>query len=133
MPAVTPVLGSVTAKGVVAVQSAPAGEAITEGQLVYLNSGSAFLADNTTAAKAAVAGIATATAASGDTCYYIGTQDMVLIVGASFTKNNWYVLSGASTIEELSDMTAGEYVTWLGYGDADGNLVWKNIQTGLTK
>lgn len=134
MPAVVPVAGATTAKGAVQVFSTTAGEAISEGQIIYLNGGSAYKADSTTAAKATVAGVATANAASGETAYYIGTVDMVLKVGASFTKNEWYILSGANGgIEQLADAASGEYVTYLGYGDGDGNLIWKNHITGQTK
>jgi hypothetical protein len=134
MPAVAPVPGSVTPKGTVSVGSAPAGEAITEGQVIYLNGGSVYKADALTAAKAAVVGVAIAPAASADQCYYVGAQNMVLITGGSFTQNEWYVISGTSgVIEQYSDLSSGEYLTWLGYGDSDNNLIWKNIATGTTK
>lgn len=134
MPVATPVPGSVKPKGGASVRSGTAGEAITEGDVVYLSASSVLIADSTTAAKAAVAGVAIADCAIGDVCYYVGTNDMVLITGATFTQFTWYVLGGtAGTIETYADLTTGEFVTWLGYGDADGNLVWKNIQTGVAK
>jgi hypothetical protein len=134
MPAVAPVPGSVTTSSSVATRSASAGEAITEGNVIYLLDGVAYKADALTAAKATVAGVAIAPAASGKPCYFIGVTDMVLITGGSFTQNEWYVISGtASVIEQYSDLSSGEYLTWLGYGDSDNNLVWKNIVTGTTK
>ena len=138
MAAVAPVAGGVTVSTSVSIQKATAGEAISEGALIYLNSGSAYKADNSTAAKATTVGVAIAPAASGQECYYAGTLDMELLMGAAgtnkFDQNEWYVISGTSgVIEKYSDMSSGEYLTWLGYGNAARNLVWKNIVTGTTK
>ena len=134
MPAISPVAGTVTSVSSVSAQTATAGEAITEGNVIYLSSGSAYKADNSTAAKATAVGVALASAASGQPCFYVGTADMVLKTGGTFVHNTWYVIGGvAGSIELYSDMSSGEYLTWLGYGNSDTNLVWKNIVTGTTK
>ena len=134
MPAVAPVPGSVTPKGQVAIRSATTGEAVTEGAVIYLSGGLAYKADSSTAAKATAVGIAVTPAASGDVVYYTSTQLMIMITGGTFTKNEWYIVSGtAGVIEQLSDASAGEYVTYLGIGDDDGNLTWNLFVTGQTK
>mgnify|MGYP005832335965 CR=1 FL=1 len=134
MAVVAPVPGSLTTGTSVSVLSGTAGEALTEGQVLYNSGGSLYKADNSTAAKATAVGVAIAPAASGKPVFYVGAVNMELITGGTFVQNTWYVVgSTAGTIELYSDMGSGEYLTWLGYGNSDGNLVWKNIVTGTTK
>ena len=112
------------------------GETITAGQPVYLNSADneLYKAVNTAASTAAAVGISNVPSADGKGITYYSKNGTVIDLGATLTEDTWYIVSStAGAIEPVADSTSGDYRTWLGFGDPDGNLVMWIIATGRTK
>ena len=135
MPSVTITPGNVTVVSDHHLTKATGGATLTAGQFAYKDAG-----DNnelkagavTTEAAANVVGYLHGPTSDGKTAHYAATNGTE-VAGGSFTKGTWYVLGAAGIIQEYSDLSGGEYITWLGYGNTAGNLVLYIIATGETK
>ena len=55
------------------------------------------------------------------------------VTNPTFTEGTWYVADNSGAISEFSDLSAGEYVTYVGYGNDAGNLIVAINITGETK
>lgn len=140
MPLVTPVAGDVAIKTVppnIVLINGTGGETITAGQWVYLKAADQeyYLADNNvTAAEAEVAGIAIQPSADGEGITICGQEGNVVTLGVALTEDTWYTISDtAGSIEPVADSTSGDYRSWVGYGNKDGDLAIYIINTGLVK
>lgn len=130
---------SITGTAVVAGSSAVrdagiAGEAITAGQTVYINSTTnrVMLADtNSATAEARVAkGIALNGAAAEQPVTYIKEGD--LTVNAVLTKGVGYYLGGtAGSIVPVADLTTGDYTCFLGIAKSTTVLAIKIQSAGV--
>jgi hypothetical protein len=131
---------SITAANVAAsasavIRRATAGGALTRGQPAYLdatdgNSGKAGDAD--AAASAQIVGIVLQDVADGQPFNYV-VEDPDFDPGFSATAGEIYVLSAtAGGICLVSDLGAGDYVTVLMIGKANGNVVLRIINSGAT-
>ena len=114
-----------------------AATAISAGQWLYEASGTTVdVADASTAAKAAVIGIAPWDFASGDTVYFVENDDVDIDGFLSMpTTGEKLVLSGsanAGQMELLSDLTASEFITYLCTPQSATKLKTKIEATGLT-
>lgn len=135
MATVVVVAADVTVKNSVNVNRLIAGETITPGEVLYqlASDSKAYAADASTTAKATPIGVAINPAASGDYVYYVGAPGAIIDMGVTLTKGAWYCISGAAgSIELLTDLTAAEIISYVGYGDANGDLVYYPVATGLT-
>ena len=112
-------LTDVTGNGVSAVV---AGEAITQGQPVYLLSSKYYKADADTQQAANCQGIAL-TPAAADELFVLAADRSTLDVGATLTIGETYVVSSnAGAIAPISDLTTGNFVTILGTAITAGKL-----------
>jgi len=117
-----------------------AGEAITQGQPVYLNDadGKYYGCDATaatgSAAKANCAGIAMTPAAT-DGYFLLALPPGNVDLGATLTVGETYVCSGltAKAIGPIGDLGTGDFVTILGVADAADNLPLDVNATGTAK
>jgi hypothetical protein len=94
------------------IDGAIAGEAITAGKVVYLNTADNryYLADCTVAAKSVVAGIAISSAPGAGQRFSICTEDPFFTPGATLsTAAPVYVLSTAGGIAPIADLAAADY------------------------
>lgn len=117
-----------------------AGEAITQGQCVYLNTdGKHYRADNNATASAAKAvGIALTPAATNG--YFLmsvpsDTNATSLInLGATLTVGQVYCVgSTAGEIEPISDLVSGEYVCILGVANSTSLLDHQIMYSAVPK
>lgn len=110
-----------------------AGEALTQGQPVYLN-GSYYKCDADAGQPNAVAkGIVLTPGATGETVV-IAPTGTTIDVGATLTVGETYVVSAtAGAIAPIGDLTTGDYVTILGVAKAAGKLVLDINATGTPK
>lgn len=108
-----------------------AGEAITQGNSVYLKSDAKHWksdADLTSEAAAAV-GIALTPAAADE--YFVLASTGKIDVGATLTVGTTYVVSGtAGAIAPIADLATGDYATILGTATAADELDLKIEATG---
>ena len=104
------------------VAAVTAGEAITQGMPVYLQSNKYYKADASTQAAAKCRGIAL-TPAAADELFVLASPDSTVDVGATLTIGETYVVSGTSGgIAPIADLTTGEFVTILGTATTAGKL-----------
>jgi len=130
---------SITATSVVAGSNAVrdsgiAGEAVTAGQTIYINSTTnrVMLADtNSATAEARVAkGVALNGAAAEQPVTYIKEGD--LTVNAVLTKGVGYYLGGAGgAIVPVADLTTGDYTCFLGIAKSTTVLAIKIQSAGV--
>jgi len=94
------------------VQTVQAGEAITQGQPVYLSASKYYRCDaNDTAAKAVAAGIALTPAAS-DGYFVLAPNGASVDVGATLAVGTTYAVSATvGAIAPIADITSGQYPT----------------------
>lgn len=142
MVAVTPVAADVGAVGTltnaaIIVSTGKGGEAITGGQWIYqLAADNEFYKASATAGvtEATVKGVAIQPSSDGKGISYLGTNGTIVDLGTTLTEDTWYVISStAGVIEPVADSSSGDYRSWVGYGNPDGNLVMYIINTGLQK
>lgn len=112
------------------------GEAVTQGQALYLNSADSkyYKAQATSAATDEVTYIAmTPGGADGDYIYAAGNNTKIDI-GATLTKGTTYVLSAAAAggVAPYSDLSGGNYYTVIGVATATDELSVRLITTGDT-
>jgi hypothetical protein len=107
------------------------GATLTAGQFVYLDSGRLKGANNSTLAKSTCVGMLVSPTADGNAATYAYQNGSVVDVGATLTEGTWYCISStAGNIHPAADLQTGEYISWVGYGNADGNLVLWLINDG---
>ena len=87
------------------------GEAIAEGEFVYLSSAKLYLTDLTDAAKDDVYGIALAGGSTND--WITVAVGGPIVLGATMTVGETYILSEAGKISPIADVASTEYVTWV--------------------
>lgn len=129
---------SITAANVVIVSGSAstgtAGETITAGQALYLNStdNELYKADaNDTAAKAVVVGVALNGASNGQPLSY-APAGCVVNMGATLTVGTIYVLSTtAGGVAPSTDLATSSYVTVLGVAQTAANLKLTTIISGV--
>ncbi len=107
-------------------QIVQAGESVTQGNPVYLNSAKYYQCDADAGASNAVcAGIAI-TPADADGYFVMATPsaNTILDLGATLVVGTIYVLSGTKgAIAPSADLASGDYVTTLGIATAADKLV----------
>ena len=102
------------------VRHGTAGGTITAGMAVRFSSGELIAATDTSAATAAVAGIALHAASDGQPLAYqeTGTID----IGATVAIGKVYVVSASGGIAPIDDIAGTEYVTIIGVGVTAANI-----------
>lgn len=114
------------------ISTANAGETITQGQPVYINSSDkeAYRADaDASLAAAAAVGIALNSASNGQPIKYQTGGTITLGTG---TEGVVYCVSAtAGGIAPVSDLTTGDYVTILGVGNDASGLIMNLNATGF--
>lgn len=122
------------------VQLVTAGEAITQGMPVYRKSldGYYYQTDADAADTADVAGIAVTPAGASADKFVLatnrsrGTADVNL--GATLTQGETYVVSSnKGKIAPISDLTTGDYVSYIGVASSTSILKLKTNATGVAK
>ena len=113
--------------------TAQAGEAISAGDLIYLDSADTKmkLADASAAATSGVVGISlTSAAADGDYLVYVTSQTIDL--GAILTAGTFYYLSAtAGKICPAADLVSTNVVTQLGYATSTSQMILNVVDTGV--
>lgn len=108
-----------------------AGATVTAGQTVYLDSSTStwkLAGSNSTAAAAALKGIALHASASGQPLA-VQTGGTITI-GATTTVGKIYVLSkNSGAIAPVDDLASGNYVTVVGYADTASTIVIGIVNT----
>lgn len=90
-----------------------AGEAITQGQSLFMRSGKAYLADASVSTENVVAGVAMS-AASTDGYFIMATEGLVNL-GATLVVGTIYVLSDTpGGIGPIADAGSGDYISIIG-------------------
>ncbi len=115
----------------VTVQTVQAGEALTQGQPVYLSGGKYYKADaDAGAVNAAAVGIVMTPAATN--VYFLMTITGATIdLGATLTVGETYVVSGtAGAIAPIADLATGDWVTIVGTATAADTIVLTMDATG---
>ena len=137
MTALAPVAASVTNKSSGSITNGVAGEALTQGECVFLDSDSKWYAasaigDGDLSGKSIGIVLAPADAADERAIVAANAGDEIDL-GVTVTKGTWYVVGGADGIlEEYGDLSSGENVTFVGYGNGT-NLILQPHPTGFTK
>lgn len=111
------------------VRHGTAGGTITAGMPVRFNAGELVAANDSSAADAAVAGIALHGASDGQPLAYqdSGTID----IGATVEVGKVYVLSGAGGIAPVDDIAGAEFVTVIGVGVTAANIKLGILASGV--
>jgi hypothetical protein len=140
MALITTVPASVTVKSPAnaTITVGTGGESFAAGDALALNATTSkyMKCDPDTAANAAFVGIALAPCdADGEPAILCGQAGAVIDLGVSLTRAQMYgVAQTKGRIGALfADVTAGEVVSYCGYGNTDGHLVIAAVNTGLTK
>ena len=108
-----------------------AGENLTPGQPVYLDSSSKWMkagTGNSTVANAAGITLNTASANQTMTVQTAGN----ITIGAAVSPGAIYVVQNSGLICLHSDLTSGNYVTVLGYANSNTTLILDIIATNTT-
>lgn len=112
------------------------GAALTAGQFVYLDAGTNRYkgAVNSSEAAATCRGLTTDPTADGEFIAIYGQDGTVVDLGATLTEGTWYTVSStAGNIHPYADLLSTEWLSWVGYGNGDGDLVMYLINTGTQK
>lgn len=96
------------------VRHGTAGGTITAGMAVRTSSGELIAATDTSAANAAVAGIALNGASDGQPVSYQDTG--VIAIGGTVSVGKVYVLSASGGIAPVDDIAGTEFITIIGVG-----------------
>lgn len=109
-----------------------------QADLVITNSSGAYvLAVNTTVDAADISssgGLALAASDAGKNVDFVNGIGTEIDLGTSLTEGTWYVVSGtAGKIESFSDLSSGEAIQFVGYGNTNGNLIYYPIKTSEIK
>lgn len=131
MADVTPVAANVKTSSNTVSQNVQFGEAVDQGEVVYLKSdGKHWLADNSTTILAAASGIAL-TPNVADGYGQIATAGDIEL-GATLAVGEVYVVSSTSgAIHPDTDLATTEILTILGYGKTAALLTLDINQTGI--
>lgn len=114
------------------VQIVQAGEAITQGQPVYLTGGKYYRADASALASSQATGVALTPAATDG--YFIMATSGAIDLGATLTVGEtYYVSDTAGAIMPAADVSTGEYVTSLGVASAADTLVLDINASGIAR
>lgn len=116
--------------------SGTGGETLTAGKFVYLDSNTNRYkgAINSTESAAECKGLVTDPTADGDFAAVYSGTGIVVDLGATLTEGTWYTISStAGNIHPYADLVSTEWLSWVGYGNADGDLVMYLINTGTQK
>lgn len=114
------------------VRQATANEAITEGDLIYLDTdGEANIADGTSATKNEVEGMALQDADAGNMCSYV--TDGVVQVGNVLTVTDVYVLSTGGQIQLVTDLVSTDYLSVFGAATATDEITISIKNYGVQK
>lgn len=117
----------------VVLSPAKAGEAITQGNPVYLSNGKYYKADSATAASAKAKGIALTPAAT-DEQFALAASGTTVDVGATLTIGETYCVSATSgAIAPIADIGSGEFPTILGTATATGKLPLNIVPATVAK
>jgi hypothetical protein len=109
---------------------------LAAGDLIYLDAAAAGVAkkaDNSTQAKAAVVGMCVnSTTKIGQPVSYIRSGE-VIITAASFAGVGRHMMlsSTAGKMEPEGDMSAGDWITQIGYSSSTAKVVLNIVQSGL--
>ena len=137
MADVVPVGASVTVKTLNRRPTvATGGATLTAGQFVYLyTSASRYKgAVNSSQAAAKCAGVLTDPTVDGEAAAFYGQDATVVDLGATLTEGTWYCISStAGNIHPYADLASTEWLSWVGYGNSDGDLVMYIINTETQK
>lgn len=115
--------------------SGVAGASITQGQLVYVDtsdSNKLKLADADVSASSFVAGVALTAAAAGQPIVYLTRG--VYTVGATVAVGTAYYVSttsGAICLE--SDLSSGDFATFIGFGVSTTQIDFQPLPSGVAK
>lgn len=116
-----------------ALETLTAGSAITAGQPYYKSGTSGYAADaDDTSTTATVAGIAVCSASIGQK--FVGQKSGTVTIGAgaSITAGTVFVLSDtAGGIKPVADLASGDYVSYLGVGNASNGIVLAIHNSGV--
>ena len=109
-----------------------------QADLVIRNSsGTYVLAVNTTVDGADIStsgGLALAAADAGKNVDFVSTVGTEVDLGVTLTENAWYVVSStAGKMEPIADLSSGDAVQYVGYGNKAGNLIYNPVKTSETK
>lgn len=134
MPDLSITAGSVIAYADVTPRDGTAGETITAGQVVYIDTSDnneIKLADcDSSSATATVAGIALTGASNGQPIKYAPSGEIT--IGATVTVGELYVLSGtAGGIAPEGDLATGDYVSFLGIGTTAARIRFSILNSGV--
>ena len=139
MAALTPVAASVTLKGSGSVTNGIAGEALSQGQVAFQSSSdnkwySASASSDGNLSGKLVGIILCPSDAADERAIVATTAGDEVDLGTTVTKGSWFVVGGATgVLEEYSDLSSSENVTFVGYGNDNTNLVLAVKATGFTK
>ncbi len=99
-----------------------AGEALTQGQPVYLNSNKYYQCQGNTVAAAACVGICLTPAAT-DEYFVLAPNGSVVDLGGTLSIGETYAISATKgAIAPVGDLTSSEYVTTIGTAKAADTL-----------
>ncbi|MEM6260157.1 MAG: hypothetical protein AAGI37_17920 [Planctomycetota bacterium] len=113
-------------------QIVQAGEAITQGEPVYLNNGKYFLGDASALASSQVTGIAL-TPAVTDGYFIMATSGKVDLGDTLTVGETYYVSDTPGNIMPAGDISTGEYVTSLGVASAADTLELNINASGIAR
>ena len=108
-----------------------AGEAITQGQPVYLSGNKYYKADNNASASTAAAAGVAITPAATDGYFIMATRGTVNL-GATLVVGTAYCVGPtAGQVNPVADLVAGDYITLLGIAITTSTLVLTITPTGV--
>ncbi len=114
-------------------KTAIAGEAITAGEAVYIDtsdSNKIKLANVTSATASVVAGVSVNDAASGQHITYV-TAGAIINPGATVAVGKLYVCSASGAIAPVDDLTTSDYVSVIYVGTAASSVTLLLENTGV--
>lgn len=112
------------------------GDAVTPGVVVYRSSSDNkyYKSDCDAASTDGIDGIAVSHASADDYGYVFNARNSKLDLSVTLTTGTTYVVSDtAGNIMPDTDLTSGQYLSIIGYGDATGLLSYQPNETGLAK
>lgn len=105
-----------------------------QGELLSTSSaGNLIKSSNDTVANASVTGLSLSKASAGKTVDFVNVIGTEINLGVTVTPNEWYCVgSVAGTIVPKGDITSGQVIQYVGYGNKNSNLIWYPIKTSET-